>query len=1659
MKKIFWTLFCLTTLSLPSFGETGFGGPNPGNPPKNVSGTGSTPKRLSQKSLSIYAYTGHVAASESTTDKPLCAAETPVEPASLSPRTAFADAPQLALSVTPGNCNSSTNQYTLTGSISLTNAVASSLTVTDGTLNTTVSVTTGQTSAIFSLAGLTAGTGTHTVTVSGPNYTPISTTSTAPFAIAGVTTISCTTVSVTQRRLSINPQYTGTDGSPITFGVVSEISPTTNPGPYTLNLFTDNPAVTLNAQQGNTQSTYRYNWLEACNAGPTSTYASVSTSYTAPASCTATAPTPQLTLSVTPGGCNNTTNQYILTGTISLTNAVASSLTVSDGIVNTTVSIVAGQTSATFSLTSLPAGTNGRTVTVSGSGYPTISAGYTAPAACSTTPTNPTGTPRLALSVTAGSCSSATNQYTLTGSISLTNAVASSLTVSDGTINTIVPVVAGQTTASFSLAGLLAGTGTHTVIINGAGYSPTSTTNTAPFALVGVTNVSCTTISVTQRLISINPVYTGTNGSPITFGVVGEISPTTSPGPYTLNLYTDNPAITLNAQQGNTQSTYRYNWLDACNAGPTSSTAGAAASASYSAPASCAVAPPCSLILSVSPGACNTSNNQYAITGTVSANNANGSQTVTLTDGSATTTITLTGNGPATFALSGLYADGTGHTLVASSSTCGNISTNYAAPVACTTAPLLALVKRVDKARAAIGDLLTYTLVITNNGTASATNVVVRDSMSTGLTYVANSATPPTGTTFSKGPLTTSTWSIASLPVGQNLSLTFQARVDSSGVLYNRATIPGALATTCTSIPVNVCTGDTYVFRITVATGRTNYKWYRNDIEIVGQTTNVLDVTTPGEYRMASDNSSGRCTDSSCCPFIVVENALPTFQATALPATCVGNAPQSNGKITVAGFSAAYTYQYSAGASFNPGASLSGAAQPVPANGVLVSTLVNPATAQAYTVRMYNSSGCYSDVTVQLQPVVCSSSGSLLALSVMPGSCNNTTNQYILTGSISLTNAVASSLTVTDGSVNMTVSIVAGQTTASFSLGGLTSGTGSHTVIIAGTGYTAASVTYTAPTACAVCSLSLSTTVLVNGQVGTAYSQTLTSNGSAPVTYSITSGSLPGGLSLNTATGVISGVPTSATTVSFQVSLRDSKNCTAVATLTITTTANPVCSLTPTANPGACNPATNTYTLTGSISAANSSESQSLTVSVGTTRTTLSLTGNGPISYTLTGLPSDGLAKTLTVISSASACAGASVNFTAPVSCSVTPTPALALSVTPGSCNGNQYTLTGIISLTNAIASSLTVTDGSVNTTVSIVAGQTTASFSLSGLISGTGSHTVTLSGPGYPPATAPFAIAGVTTISCTTVSVTQRRLSINPQYTGTDGSPITFGVVSEISPTTNPGPYTLNLFTDNPAVTLNAQQGNTQSTYRYNWLEACNAGPTSPTGTIGYSPVSVIYTAPASCSTTPGVPKLALSVIPGSCTSATNQYTLTGTISLTNAIASSLTVTDGTSTTTIPVVAGQTTASFSLTGLTSGTGTHTVILGGAGYTTIAATYSAPASCSVTPTPPTPLLALSVTPGSCTSATNQYTLTGTISLTNAIASSLTVSDGSVSTTVAVVAGQTTASFSLTGPDFRYGFAHGHRAGWSGLYLHIDHLLRSGLLFGDPDTRLSYSGPE
>ncbi|GAB4010752.1 hypothetical protein GCM10028808_22540 [Spirosoma migulaei] len=480
--------------------------------------------------------------------------------------------------------------------------------------------------------------------------------------------------------------------------------------------------------------------------------------------------------------------------------------------------------------------------------------------------------PALSLSVVAGSCVPATNQYSISGIVSLTGALAGTATLTDGLASTTVAVNAGDTSVPFSLTGLTSGTSSHTLTVNYASQT-VSVTYTAP--------ASCTVAPASLG----GAVFTDTNTNGVQDGGDTPIA---------------GVEVTL---------------LDGASSPVTSTTTSPSGIYSFT---------------GLTPGV------PYSVSFTT--------PTGYLATGSTVTgPVTLTAGQSYTSAGAGFF------------------------PVVSPTNPSLSVQTFVDISKAEVGDLLTYSVVLTNSGSTSATTTV-RDSLSTGTTYVTGSATVPVGTSFVSGqPI--SLWTVPFIAAGQSLTLTFQVRVDSTGILYNIITIPGDTVKACTSIPVKLCLGDEYT--LTVPAGRASYRWYRDGVLIQGQTSNVLVVTGPGSYSLGVDNVSGLCPDFSCCPFIVEEDTLPAYQTVAIGSTCLGNSPQNNGKLVVSNFNPLHTYQYSLGATFDPTASLSGAPQLIPATGTIATALPNPSVTQFYTVRVYNSSGCYTDVTVFLLPTVC----------------------------------------------------------------------------------------------------------------------------------------------------------------------------------------------------------------------------------------------------------------------------------------------------------------------------------------------------------------------------------------------------------------------------------------------------------------------------------------------------------------------------------------------------------------------------------------------------------------------------------------------------------------------------------------------------------------
>jgi uncharacterized repeat protein (TIGR01451 family) len=170
----------------------------------------------------------------------------------------------------------------------------------------------------------------------------------------------------------------------------------------------------------------------------------------------------------------------------------------------------------------------------------------------------------------------------------------------------------------------------------------------------------------------------------------------------------------------------------------------------------------------------------------------------------------------------------------------------------------------------AVGDLVSFTVLVTNLGPAGATNVVVLEALPASLTLVSQSA--------GKGTYNASSgqWMVGNLALNETAALVLTTRLVAEGVALNEASIQSSdqpdpnlsnnYSSACATVPFQICSGDP--LQLTLPSTAQNVLWYRNGTLIqTGGTT--LNIMQGGEYTFTSGNSP--CPSTGCCPLIVVE--------------------------------------------------------------------------------------------------------------------------------------------------------------------------------------------------------------------------------------------------------------------------------------------------------------------------------------------------------------------------------------------------------------------------------------------------------------------------------------------------------------------------------------------------------------------------------------------------------------------------------------------------------------------------------------------------------------------------------------------------------------------------------------------------------------------
>ncbi|MGO4798119.1 putative Ig domain-containing protein [Pseudomonas sp. W22_MBD1_FP4] len=782
--------------------------------------------------------------------------------------------------------------------------------------------------------------------------------------------------------------------------------------------------------------------------------------------------------------------------TLVITPATLGTFTVGSAF-NATLSASGGDAPYTFNVNSLPSGLSLNTSTGQISGTPIAAGAYS-------------------FTATVTDSNGATGSITYSGTVSAALPVASAVSATvaaNSSANPITLNLSGGAATSVAVAsaaahGTATASGTTITYTPTAGYSGADSFTYTATNAAGTSSPATLTITVTAPTLVITPATLGTFTVGSAFNAT--LSASGGDAPYTFNVNSLPSGLSLNTSTGQISGTPTAAGAYSFTATVTDSN-GATGSITYSGTVSAAL-PVAS-----------------AVSATVAANSSANPITLSLSGGAATSVAVASAaaHGTAT-------ASGTTITYTPTAGYSGADSLTYTATNAAGTSSPATVTITVTAP----------TLVITP---ATLGAFTVGSAYSTTLSASGGSAPYA--------------FSASNLPSGLTLS-------PSTGIISGTPSAPGAYSSTITVTDSNGATGS---------------------ITFSGTVSVALPVASAVSATVEANSSANPIT-------LNLSGGAATSVAVA-SAAAHGTATASGTSITytpTAGYSGADSFTYTA-------SNASGTSSPATVTiTVTAPTLViTPATLGAFTV-----GSAYSTT-------LSASGGSApyaFSASNLPGGLTLNPSTGIISGTPSVPGAYSSTVTVTDsngatGSITFsgTVSValpvasavsatVAANSSANSIALNLSGGSATNVAIASAAahgsavasglsitytpsaGYSGAdSFTYTASNASgtsspATVTLTISApTLLVSpaslgaGTTGSPYSAAVSaSGGTAPYTYSVTSGSLPTGMSLNAATGAISGTPTTNQTANFTLTVTDANGASGTQAYSINIAAVPI---------------------------------------------------------------------------------------------------------------------------------------------------------------------------------------------------------------------------------------------------------------------------------------------------------------------------------------------------------------------------------------------------------------------------------------------------------------------------------------------------------------------
>lgn len=417
-----------------------------------------------------------------------------------------------------------------------------------------------------------------------------------------------------------------------------------------------------------------------------------------------------------------------------------------------------------------------------------------------------------------------------------------------------------------------------------------------------------------------------------------------------------------------------------------------------------------------------------------------------------------------------------------------------------------------------------------------------------------------------------------------------------------------------------------------------------------------------------------------------------------------------------------------------------------------------------------------------------------------------------------------------------------------------------------------------------------------------------------------------------------------------------------------------------TATPGTCNPLTNQYILTGTISTSNPPSSGNLIISTNGVATTIPGPFSATINYEITGLVSDGMSHDVTAYFTDDLSCVFSTNYLSPVPCNSI-TCDISLTRTVGTCdvNNNLYSLQGMVTFTGA---------PETGTLVVVVEGEGSLTY-LPPFVSPISYN--------FPNLTSDGGTKNVTAYFTGNGACFDEVSYTAPARCGNFNCNIRLSMeVGVCDPNTNTYAVTGEVYINNPP-----SGGNIIISYPGGQQTVANTGvspvsfqiPGLPaSGGIGEIGVTMsndlpcytrsIYEIPESCGMI-SLCSISATASASPCDPERNDYTLTGTLTFSNAPASNIILEiDGITHT----IAGPVSSPlmYEIPGMPSDGSDHQLLVyfENNANCSNSVTYTAPAVCA----PNTCTMSMNLVTGTCQSATNTFSVSGSLTVSNAPAS-------------------------------------------------------------------------